>query len=83
MPRRTAPQCVSVPVTDDDVLEDVLQTFHVELTVVTSDDRVSLGQRNTATVTIRDNDSKNKHTASVYPLVCLSVCPSMNMSIYL
>ena len=72
--RRTDPQCVSVPVTDDNVLEDVLQTFHVGLTVVTSDDRVLLSQRNTATVTIRDNDSKNKHTASIGLSVCLSVC---------
>jgi len=85
VPGTTDPQCIAVPVTDDDVLEDVLQTFHVALTVVTVDDRVLLGQRNRAAINIQDNDSKNRHNhICIHLPIGLSDCLSMSLqSIYI
>jgi len=81
VPGTTDPQCIAVPVTDDDVLEDVLQTFHVALTVVTVDDRVLLGQRNRTAINIQDNDSKNRHThICIHPAIGRSVCLSVYLS---
>ena len=61
-PGTTGPQCVSVSITDDSVLEDPLQSFQVDLSVLTNaSGRVRLSNSRTATITIQDNDSEEKH----------------------
>ena len=51
---------MSVSITDDSVLEDPLQSFQVDLSVLTNaSGRVQLSNNHMATITIQDNDSED------------------------
>ena len=79
-PGTTGPQCVSVSITDDSVLEDPLQSFQVDLSVLTNaSGRVQLSNNHMATITIQDNDSEEKHKFFHFFYMYLSI-PSLSSS---
>ena len=82
-PGTTGPQCIPVSITDDSVLEDLLQSFQVELSVLTNaSGRVQLSNNHVATITIQDNDSKDQHKfvhlLSIYVHIYLSIHLSLS-----
>ena len=55
--RSSSPQCADIPLVDDNIVE-FREYFDVILSTVTPHIRVRIGENNTATVTIEDNDCK-------------------------
>ena len=80
-PGTTGPQCIPVTITDDSVLEDHLQSFQVELSVLTNaSGRVQLSNNHVATITIQDDDSEDKHKfvhLSLYVRMYVHIHPSL------